>query len=282
MSENKIELFLSPSQLNPKTGMQVTKRQGLSTSYSHIHRHDYLELEFIVSGGGWQQLNGTEYTLKTGSIFMLRPADLHLVHFTQPSLYYNISFSEHLLDKDLLRALASFHGDLITVLNPHALSTAQLLAQTLLSETQSNDPNGAILRRLLDCFMLTVQKSLPLTGAKSPELQEPLQAALTYLQMHFMENPSLQSVAQVAHYNASHFSNCFHKQMQVTYSEYLNRLKVNYAKNLLLTTDFKVIQIGTKCGFCSEANFLRVFKEQTGTTPFKFRRHARQGQGDSA
>lgn len=62
--------------------------------------------------------------------------------------------------------------------------------------------------------------------------------------------------------------------MKQTYSQYLNHLKISYAKNLLITTDLKIDRIGSECGFCSESNFLRVFKQVTGTSPLAYRREA--------
>lgn len=270
----KVDFFSLPEKLTQEVGIRVEQRYCTPQTYSQIHRHDYLEIELIMQGGGVQQLNSSLYKLQNGSISILRPADLHGVTLNKPTHYYNISFSEHLLDHALLQSIAAFRGNLYAVLTGEEFSMAGLLCQALLLEAGRPKANKLILHRLLECLMLTVQKRLALTLPPPSEQQEPLQAALTYLQMHFMENPTLQQVAKVAHYNASHFSTCFHREMKQTYSQYLNHLKISYAKNLLITTDLKIDRIGSECGFCSESNFLRVFKQVTGTSPLAYRREA--------
>ena len=104
--------------------------------------------------------------------------------------------------------------------------------------------------------------------------ERPIQAALLYIHMHFRENPKLSQVAKIAHYNSSHFSATFHKELGTTYCDYLNMLKISYAKELLISTNLKILDICNECGFTSHSNFLRLFKENTGLSPLQFRKRA--------
>lgn len=270
----EISTLLARTRIDSADGLSAQKRKSSASTYDRLHRHDYTEIELIVSGGGIQVLNGTRYTLSRGSLYILRPSDLHMVSLREQSVYYNISFSEHLADKNIIQSIASFGGDLYTVLGDAELKTAELLSDALIAEARTKPTDDTVLRCILRCLLLKAQKNIPLyTGTAG--LREPMRDALAYMQMHFMDNPSLRQTAQVAHYNTSHFSTCFHEQMKQTYSEYLNRLKVNCAKNLLLTTDMSVTSIGYECGFQSESNFLRVFKQYVGTAPSDFRKTSR-------
>ena len=104
--------------------------------------------------------------------------------------------------------------------------------------------------------------------------ERPIQTALLYIHMHFRENPTLSQVAKIAHYNTSHFSSTFHKELGTTYCNYLNMLKISYAKELLISTNLKISDIGNECGFTSHSNFLRLFKENSGLSPMQFRKQA--------
>ena len=99
-----------------------------------------------------------------------------------------------------------------------------------------------------------------------------MEAALLHLHMHFRENPSLGKLAAIAHYNASYFSTAFHSYTSMTYSQYLNMLKIDYAKKLLLTTNLKIADICQECGFTSHSNFLRLFRQQTTMSPAAYRK----------
>ena len=113
---------------------------------------------------------------------------------------------------------------------------------------------------------------LPRESAVSGGQTDPIQTALLYLQMHFRENPGLPRLAEIAHYSASHFSTTFHKRIGMTYTQYLNVLKTEYAEKLLLSTDMKVTDISYESGFASHATFLRLFRQKTGVSPSEYRK----------
>ena len=55
------------------------------------------------------------------------------------------------------------------------------------------------------------------------------------------------------------------------YGYQMNERK-NHAKTMLLETTCSVEEIADYCAFCSSANFIRAFRQSTGTTPHRFRR----------
>lgn len=140
-----------------------------------------------------------------------------------------------------------------------------------MEENSRTEPDRIYLKHLIACVFLWILRHVPALEPGNTDLTNGIQTALLYLHMHFRENPGLREAAEVAHYNVSHFSTTFHKQMKMPYSTYLNLLKLSYAKELLLSTDLKISDICFECGFTSQSNFLRLFKEQTGVTPSQFR-----------
>ena len=53
--------------------------------------------------------------------------------------------------------------------------------------------------------------------------------------------------------------------------EYINRYRVDQAAIMLLETSLPVTQIAQRCGYTSDASFIRVFKQYRGMTPGRFR-----------
>lgn len=56
-----------------------------------------------------------------------------------------------------------------------------------------------------------------------------------------------------------------------TVINYINKMRINYARYFLLTTDMSVYQIAEKCSFTDYKYFFRVFKKYTNTTPLHYR-----------
>ena len=57
----------------------------------------------------------------------------------------------------------------------------------------------------------------------------------------------------------------------INFKKYLNDLRIERAKDLLLSTDMNVAEVGQRSGFSSTSYFIKVFKESEGTTPSRFR-----------
>lgn len=76
--------------------------------------------------------------------------------------------------------------------------------------------------------------------------------------------------------NRTHVSNYINATYNCSFSDYMNRLRVEYAKRLLASTPHgtKLSQIAQKSGFASEASFYRNFKKFAGMTPSDWQRHA--------
>jgi AraC-like DNA-binding protein len=66
----------------------------------------------------------------------------------------------------------------------------------------------------------------------------------------------------------------FREETGKTITEYINEVKVDECKQLLITTGMPLSQISEQLGFSSQNYFHTVFKKQTGMTPYEFRRCA--------
>ncbi len=77
---------------------------------------------------------------------------------------------------------------------------------------------------------------------------------------------TFEDAAKRSGYSASHFSKTFKKLTGMTFSEYLNVIKVENAI-MLLRNNITVTSVSQKCGFSTIRNFNRVFKKITGYSP---------------
>lgn len=98
-----------------------------------------------------------------------------------------------------------------------------------------------------------------------------------YLQQHFMEELSLESVAARYHFNASYFSHLFKLRTGMNFSEYILELRINKAKRLLAESDVKIAEISEQCGFRTPAYFNKMFKREVGLSPNTFRHMHHKG-----
>lgn len=238
--------------------------------YFCAHRHNYIEAELILSGSASNSINGKEETVKKGSIYILRPADVHSFKALSDVSLIKIYLSETIISEEILNIIMSNETNLIRKLSNEEFSQILILFKLLESDFNSEHKNERLMYNSVDSFFSIILRSqLEKSLLKD---KDPLQTVLNYLQIHFAESPTLAEAADVIHYNPSYFSKFFHDKTSVTFSDYLNNLKISCAKKLLANSKEKIIIIGEKCGFKSQSNFLRVFTSNVGMSPMDYRK----------
>lgn len=93
-----------------------------------------------------------------------------------------------------------------------------------------------------------------------------------YIGEHYVENISLESVAEATGISRYYVSHLFKELMDSTFVGYVNELRLNHAAMLLATTDSPIIEIASKSGFNNLSNFNRAFKMYFGKTPSTYRK----------
>ncbi len=104
--------------------------------------------------------------------------------------------------------------------------------------------------------------------------QEPpmIARARKYINEHQQEPLSLEQIAKSLNVSTFYFCKMFKKATGLTFTDYLNRTRVERAKNLLMNPNVRVSEAAYDCGFVSLTHFNRIFKRVVGRSPTDFRR----------
>ena len=102
-----------------------------------------------------------------------------------------------------------------------------------------------------------------------------LKKADRFIQSNYTRKLSLDEIAAASGLSAPYFSTIFREEMGENLSNYLNRLRMEKACNLLVKTDMMINKIGAACGIDDQSWFSKLFRNYTGTNPGQFRRKIR-------
>ena len=83
---------------------------------------------------------------------------------------------------------------------------------------------------------------------------------------------SVSSLSDKVHFSESYLSNLFKKQYHMTVGEYINQLRMEKAKQLLLEPAARVSDVAEQVGFDNTDYFTKRFRQFTGLTPTEYRR----------
>jgi AraC-like DNA-binding protein len=98
-----------------------------------------------------------------------------------------------------------------------------------------------------------------------------LRKAERFIWENYTRKISLQEIADASGLSAPYFSTIFKDEMGENLSNYLNRLRVGKARDMLTETDLTLCEIAAACGFEDQSWFSKIFKSYIGTSPGKYR-----------
>jgi len=102
-------------------------------------------------------------------------------------------------------------------------------------------------------------------------LQGKINTVVDYVTQNYSQDISLSNMAQLIGMSDSHFSRFFKKATGNRFIEFVNRVRISRACNLLTESDLQIAVICFQVGFNNIANFNRRFQELKGVTPREFR-----------
>lgn len=122
------------------------------------------------------------------------------------------------------------------------------------------------LQNIIDIFIESMYYKFTDANNKS------IKIAIKYIATHFSSTITLKEIASYVNLSPAYFSSLFKKNTKVSYSEYLNYVRIEESKRLLSNTDYPVLDIAIATGFEDQSYFSKVFKKYTGFSPAKYRK----------
>jgi Response regulator containing CheY-like receiver domain and AraC-type DNA-binding domain len=99
-----------------------------------------------------------------------------------------------------------------------------------------------------------------------------IKLAIQNINENYKNKISLKVVADQLHTNPSYLSMLFKQEMGLTFTDYLNQIRINRSCDLLTNTSLNLIDISIQSGFDDQSYFSKVFKKLKGTTPKDYRK----------
>jgi transcriptional regulator GlxA family with amidase domain len=151
------------------------------------------------------------------------------------------------------------------------------LTKTILSQVRNREPLNML--ALEDASLLVSTHLLQHYGNGKVTLRaqqglESWQKLRTdeMLRSHLEGNLRIAVLATACQLSPSHFSRCFRKSFGTSVHQWLIRLRIDTAKDMLRDCGLSLADVGFRSGFCDQAAFTRTFTKCEGMTPFRWRK----------
>ena len=210
MSGKKLHTEASPIILN-EDHISVTTHHSKGF---HTHWHTFFEMEIITSGKGIHNLNGVQSEIKKGSIYLLGPTDFHGFYAPSSISMINISFDEEMLTDDVLSFLISSAPKKAYDLDKDDYNRIIMATKLLQHECESGGRCKKELCQYILSFFTRNMNIENLDFINHAQLSG-IRKSILYLEMHFREKLTLQTLAKQAGFNPTYFSELFKKETKI-------------------------------------------------------------------
>ena len=252
-------------------------------SFYPLHLHNSLEILYVTDGSLTLNYKGSDYIIETGELAVIFPCMIHgytlmspeqnascilincqkaLTDLFNPILYKYQPLDPIIHNVDEIKNVSDFLYELIP-----------LGYENLNSDNAKS--TGYTLYLTTSLMQTVIARLLPhLELVSGDSIMEPkrLSQLLLYISEHFKEELSLAKVAATLNVSPGYISRIFVEQIHMGFVDYLHKLRVEYAKGLLSTTNLSILHIALECGFGNLRSFNRIFKELVHCTPSQYRK----------
>ena len=235
------------------------------------HWHNYFEITYIRSGSATHLLNDSMQSLKAGDLIFMRPNDVHMFYNDTNVSVMIFSFMPSFPDADIVKTVLNNAKSCVVSLNETSIRRIDGYLQTMGELYDGGtDSNERYLRCLLSALCLEIHKSIRYEGPDIPDYtkgNDRIREILAYIDRHYMDELTLESIAEQFGITPNYFSEFFKKYVNTTFSKYLTYVRMRRAISLMSLEKLSMEEIASEVGFRSESYFAQAFKLLTGTSP---------------
>ena len=245
-------------------------------SYGPFVRNHFL-FHYVISGRGRLNADGPDgvtryYELTAGQGFLICPGLVNTYFADQhdPWKYTWLEFDGLRVEAFLS---AAGLGPSQPIYRPKNAAMAEPVRDAMLYIAGHSSASTLCLIGHLCLFLdALIQSSSTRRAVRSSRIQDfYIQEAVTFMEHNYQRELTVEEIADVCKLNRSYFSKLFRDIMGCPPQEFLIRLRLSRAAELMKTTKSSIGDISAACGYPNQLHFSRAFKKRYGVSPREWR-----------
>ncbi|MEO0913366.1 MAG: AraC family transcriptional regulator [Pseudomonadota bacterium] len=278
------KLFKIDTYLTSEEAFRLTRKDLPEHPPVLEHYHDFFELLLIEQGEVYHWINRVEEVLKPGHVVFIRPQDCHALQGVAGTgaRILNVVFrpetAAHLRERYSEEVAGRFFwqaGHLPATLRLHGSQRERAINAVLTLQT-SHRTSLARIEHFLLSVMTHVLDAGDVVDDRAPAW---LLSACRAVREPRVFRRGATGFLDAAARSQEHVCRQTRRHLGLSPTQYVNRIRIQHAAMLLSATDRPLSDLAADCGFENLSYFHRLFREQYGTTPKKYRVRHRRSAG---
>lgn len=263
-----------------RTGVQMEYYTSVPAAYP-VHWHSAIELIYILNGNAKIMIEGKDYPVIAGEFVVIDSNQMHRFKYLRQSMMVIMHFSRSSMN-NFVPLLEKYHFHC----TKETLEKEQLESYLKVCDLLKELPPLHIVQPVgyqIKCHAVAMEVFFELlnhfasqdeSGQKSEksEILNRLEEITGYIEEHHAEQLSLEQIASHFFLSREYFSRFFKKNMGVTYTRYLNQVRLMHIYHDICNTDTGIMELGELHGFTNYKLFNKMFHEIYGCAPRDIRR----------
>lgn len=240
----------------------------------YMQRKDYssYQIQYTVLGHGKLLYDLKEYDLLPGDCYFINCQEAHKF-FTVGNddwIHHGIQFNGCQLD---ILFKEFYKNSSVKV----SLGISDEISTLFLDIANTSSSKLATADLIMNQLLWTLITKIMLCDQATSEIQltAHIADACQFIEKHFAQINSISDIASACYISKFYLCREFKRQTGRTVIEYLTLVRINAAKQLLISTNLPIIEIANQTGFHSSDYFHSVFRQSVGITPLKYRKQTR-------
>ncbi len=264
-------------------------KHGMRTQ---MHSHEYLELFYIIDGEYRQKILGSEFTFHKGELCLIDKNCQHqeILDSSNATILFlgitNFMFDDIVKHHVTTERISSFLSTALLEqktlqqylhFRPHPDGEV-LMEQTLTSlieELKRHDEASPFICQglLIRIFhILSTKYEFSLSKQLRKRMNWILFEEITNYINNNLNNISIMQLSNEFHFQEDYFNRLLKSQTGLTYTEYLQSLRLKKAEDMLINTDHTIDTISHEVGYQNKGYFYKIFTDKYKITPAQFRK----------
>ena len=217
---------------------------------------------YVIRGTGAVEYEGESYALSPGDGFMIDVKPGYVAKSTSEQWEFVWLQMSGSLINSICGNIHHDRGGYVFSAKPEVLHNVDRIHELTASGEWSRDVDIEVACHLYNIMGLLLTP---------PHRKQRTGLAVQYIHEHYDQELDISTLAQLCMISPYHFIRCFREEQSTTPLAYINLVRLNKAKAMLLNTDLPIATIAMKVGYPDPSYFSRMFKKQTGLQPKEFR-----------
>lgn len=245
-------------------GLRFTEKSYQPQKTLPSHAHELAHFCLVLAGNYTEKLAGTTAERAPSTLIFYPPDATHAEKHHSKGRHFLIEFDRHRTD--------SLRDYGLTLTEPAAYSDLPDSITARLYREFRNPDDFSVLALEALTIELTVDVLRRQRGNNERQAPRWLDEVRQILHDGFQEPISLDYLAAAVGVHPVHLVRVFRKFHHCTVSDYIRRLRIEQARQKILSSNESLVEIALSTGFADQPHFSRSFKRVTGMTPSEFRK----------